>query len=297
MLDTLGIGVQVGGLDAGQLLGRGWAVHTKTTLDREDVWASIQAGGVRLGYMAGIGWLAAEASLPPLQEKSNAELLSLQECREAVGLMRDVAAAAARVELPELEAWTVSRFDPVWAWPCDPALYVGALIAARLPRTLPVHYGGSVRWVTRSGRVRGRCYDKAAEQGGPVDLPLRLERQVRRREVVRVDGEVIGRSTAEVLSDRLCWSLLRDTMSELGLDKPIPSLLQTRGRLVGELGVRAGRNSWALLRDLLDNGGVWPEDVRPWTRRRAERQWRAAGVSSVSPVGELPALELPEASG
>jgi len=294
MLDTVGLGVRVGGLRIGGLLERGWSVYTRTSLDGGDVWASTEAGGVRLSYGAGFAWLAAEASLPPLMGIPNSELLDLAQCREAVKMMRGVAEAAVGAELPSLDDWRASRFDVVWSWACEPSLYLGALVGARLPRTEPVRYGSSVLWKTRGGRTRARLYDKAEEVGAVVGLPHRLERQVRRREVVKVDGVKVGRAVGDVLSEKVCFGVLRDSLADLGLDRPIPSVGQTRSLLVNALGARAGRNSWSLLHYLIESGGVWPSDVSEWTRRKCEREWRAVGVSAVSAVGELPPLTLPE---
>jgi len=292
MLDTVAIGVQVGGVKPGDLLARGWDVFTKTNDKGGDLWASCQLGGVRLAYMAGIGWLGAEASLPSLKGVSNSQLLEPGQCAEAVNMVRDVASAAVGMELPGLDEWTVSRFDPVWAWDRDPGAYVGALLMARLPRTEPVHYGSSVRWVTRSNRVRARCYDKAKEQGHAVDLPLRLERQIRRRETLRVDGQEVPRTVAGALTEQVCLGVIRESIMALGLDRPIPSIMATRRLLVDTYG-RAGKNAYSCLRDVFECGGVWPSDVSRWTKRKYERMYRDAGVSVVSPIGELPGLELP----
>lgn len=292
MLDTIGIGVQVTGLDMPQLLDRGWQVWSKTTQQEKELWACCQYGGVRIGYLAGIGWLSAESSLPPLLGKKNSELLSPVECGEAIGLLHALVGSAVGRPVPTLGDWKVSRFDPVWAWDRDPAPYIGALSVARLPRTHPVRYETGVRWVTRAGKVRARAYDKAAEQHEPVGLPLRVERQVRSREKVRVQGRVIGRAIDDVVSEPVCLGIVRDALSGLGLDRPIPSLQATRGRLLEMYGTRAGRGAWAVLRDLLDCGGVWPADVSRWSKLKYERLWRAAGVSAVSPVGLLPALTV-----
>lgn len=299
MLDTVAIGVQVDGLKAGELYRRGWDVRTKTNLQGGDLWASHELGGVKLAFLAGIGRLQVEASLPIILSGDNAGLIGPSGCGQALAMVREVACAATGRDLPAVGEWKVARFDPVWAWETEPSAYIGALSVARLPRTEPVHYSGSVRWVTRGNRVRARCYDKARERleagkEGKVELPLRFERQVRRREPIRVDGKVIeGRAVDDLLSDRVAFALLRAGLKALGLDRPIPSLQATRDRLRAHLGHRAGLTAFGVLQDVLSCGGLWPSYYSQQSRRKYERRWREAGVSVLSPLGELPPLELP----
>jgi len=293
MLDTVGIGIHVDGLRVSSLLDREWTVHTESSKTESNLWASCEMGGVRMAYLAGIAWLGAETSLPSILGGDNSKLLGGSECQEALQMLRAVVSAGVGRELPELPAWRVSRFDPVWAWLHSPAPYIGALGLARLPRTESVRFGSSVRWVTRGNRVRARCYDKSQEQGRQVDLALRFERQVRRRERVRVGDDVIGRSVDDCLNEPTCMAILKDGLHALGLDRPIPSLQASRALLVGAYGRRRGRNAWAVLRDVIECGGVWPGDFSKRDRQRYESLFRGAGVSVVSPVGELPPLELP----
>lgn len=291
MLDTVTIGAHVEGLRAGALLDRGWAVHSTVSQTGGNLWASTELGGVRLAFMSGIGWLSGEVSLPKLLDRDNAELLSPSECREAVGLLCNVIESSAG-GVSRLDDWSVSRFDAVWAWPVDASLYLGALAVARLPRTERVGYESGVRWVGGGNRVKGRAYDKGLEERRDVDLPFRLELQVRRKQKLRVDGLEVGRSLEDILNERVCLGVVAKAASDLGLDKPIPSMAATRAVLVSKYGTTAGRAAWAVLRDVWEAGGVWPSDVKPWTRRRVERRWREAGVSAVSPEGELPPLTV-----
>jgi len=291
MLDTLGIGCEVEGLSVGRLLDAGWDVHTVTNSQGGQVSAVIEYGGARLCYKAGVAWLGIEASLPALLAGDNSVLLDAAGCREGAVKLCELACTAVGCDLPALGDWKVSRFDPVWAWPCDPAPYIGALTVARLPRTEGVRYGSSVRWVTRTGRVRARCYDKKEEQGRDVDLPLRLERQVRRREVVRdAAGGEVGRRVDDVLADGVCVGIVRGAVAALGLDRPIPTLQATKRVLIEMYGRRRGLTAWAVLRDVIDCGGVWPGHFGVPRRRQYEKLWRDAGVSVSSPVGELPPL-------
>lgn len=293
MLDTLKIGAHVDGLTAGKLIDAGWKGHVSfSKSESSDIWLERELGGVRLGYMCGVGWLSGEVSLPKLLGRDNAELLTVSECREGASLLADVITASVGGSLEVLEPWSVSRFDAVWAWHVDASLYLGALGVSRLPRTQRVGYESGVRWVGTTGKnVKGRAYDKALEEKHAVDLPFRLELQVRRKQTVKVDGLKVGRGLDDVLSERVALGVVRGAVSDLGLDKPIPSRGATRALLVSKYG-RAGKTAWANLMLLLDCGGVWPSDVSRWTRRRCERLWRGAGVSAVSLEGELPPLTV-----
>lgn len=297
MLDTLTIGAHVDGLTADKLVDAGWVRYSKASKEGgSDLWCTHELGGVRLAYMCGIGWLSGEVSLPKLLGRDNAELLTASECRDGASLLGDVITASVGGALEMLEPWSVSRFDAVWAWPVDAALYLGALGVARLPRTQRVGYESGVRWVGGTGKhVKGRAYNKSIEEKHEVGLPFRLELQVRRKQTVTIDGRKVGHSLGEVLSERVALGLVRRALSDLGLDKPIPSMGATRALLIERYGKRTGRAAWVALRDLWDFGGVWPSDVEKWTARRYERLWRGAGVSAVSPEGELPALTVGEA--
>lgn len=295
VLDTVAIGAHVDGLKVGALLDRGWDVYSRTSgavPGRGDLWACCELGGARLKYLSGIGWLSAEASLPKLLYEDNAVLLQRADFERALALVRDVAGAAAGCAVPPLAEWRVSRFDAVWAWDRDPAAYLGAVGVARLPRTKPVRYESGVQWRTSSGRVRARAYDKRIEQGHTVDLPLRIERQVRpRRERVRIDGAVLGNGVGD-LTPAVARAVVSDALGALGLDRPIHSLGATRGLLQEAYGPRTGRSAWDRLRDVIELGG-WPGDVGNRTRQRYEALWRAAGVGPVSAEGELPGLAVP----
>ena len=295
MLDTVGIGCHLDGLRPGSLVDRGWTVNSTTSLQGSTTKFYLDLGKARVKYFDGIGWLGIEASLPKLVQGDNAALLDVAGCRDGVRMLWDLARDAVGHDVPGLADCLVSRFDPVYGWPYDPAPYIGALVASRLPRTIPVRFGSSVRWITPKGRVRGRCYDKAQEQGHAVDLPLRFERQVlaKKSETVRVGGAVIGRAVEEALSPGVCQAVLSDALHAVGLDRPILSVMASRRALVDRFGSRSGFAAWAALRDVIDNGGVWSTDISPWRRRKYERMWRDAGISATSPQGELPALDVP----
>lgn len=294
MLDTLALGCHLDDVRTGALVERGWTVGTTVSPQGFTCKLWLDTGLARLTFFAGIGWLMVEGSLPKIVHGDNAVVLDADECREGARAMWALAGDAARCDLPDLDKCLVSRFDPVAAWACDPAPYIGALVATRLPHTIPVNYGASVRWVTRSGRVRARCYDKAKEQGHGVGLPLRLERQVRGRkaETVRVEGKEIGRTVDEVLSPKVCRSVLAETLRIIGLDRPVRSVMASRRVLLDRFGSRSGLTAWAVLRDVLECGGVWSSDISEWRRRKYERMWADAGVRATSPIGELPALVL-----
>lgn len=297
MLDTVRVGVQVGGVGVADLVKRGWTGHAVTRPGGEyDTWAVVEsARGVRLAYQGGYGWLSAEVSLPVLITGDNAGLLCWADCVQALDVVAAEASDALGVRLPEVAGWRVNRFDAVWAWPVEPSPYVAAMAWARLPRTLPVAYPGSVRWQTSAGSVRGRGYDKAAEVGHQVALPLRLERQARpRREVVRVSAGRLGCEVRD-LSAGVVVEVLADIMHTIGVDSPIPGPLEARRRLTDTHGSRRGRNLYHVLREVQDFGG-WPGDVSKRTRQRYERLLRQAGIASMSWAGELPALAMPPAT-
>jgi hypothetical protein len=292
MLDTVRLSVNAEGVKAGDLFKRGWTVVTSRNVHREDVWAHCVIEGVRLAYGAGFGWMTGEASLPVLVAGDNSVLLDWAQCQKGLGVMRDAGSEAMGVKLPALDDWRVTRFDAVWAWPVSPAPYIGALRFARLPRTQARGYESSVDWVTSQGhRIRARFYDKGAEAGHGVDLPSRLERQVRpRREVVRVGGDRLGCGVRDLGASSV-KALLTKTLADLGLDKPIPSVLGLKGRLVRAHGKRRGANLFRVLLEARAFGG-WPGDVSKDTVRRHQRQLRQAGVRAVSLDGELPPLAV-----
>jgi hypothetical protein len=148
-----------------------------------------------------------------------------------------------------------------------------------------------VDWVTRGRRVRARFYNKAAEAGHDVGLPARFERQVRpRREVVKVGGDRLGCGVGD-LDAFAVRGLLTDSLGDLGLDKPIPSVLAVKGPLVEAHGRRRGANLFRVLLEARAYGG-WPGDVSTQTVRRYQRQLRQAGVRAVSLDGELRGLTV-----
>lgn len=294
MLDTVSVGVTIEGLRLGDIASRGWKIRSETDFvtGKGTNMAYCEVGGVRMFFLAGVRWLGCEASLPKMLNDDNAALIGPTDCARAIALIREVACATAGRELPPLTDWKVSRFDACWAWPSEPSAYIAALSVARLPRTEPKRFEGSVSWVTTGNRTKGRCYDKARERGHLVELPLRLERQVMRREPIHLNGVKIGRGVGEVLNERVCLGVIREAVKALGLDKPIPSFHATKDRLMAELGHRGGWIAYGVLRDVLESGG-WPSYYSKQSRRDYERKWRRAGVSVVSPMGELPPLEVP----
>jgi len=293
VLDTVRLTVNVPELSCGDLLRRGWDVTTRTSLHGGDVWASCQFEDVRLHFGGGIRWLTAECSLPGIVSGDNAQLLDWDGCKRGLDLMRAAACDAAAFSLPELRGWRVTRCDPVWAWAVDPTPYVGALRFARLPRTQARAYGSSVDWVTSQGhRVRCRFYDKGIEAGHDVELPARLERQVRpRREVVRLPGGDRLGCDVDSLEASSVQGVLRGALTDLGLDKPIPSVLGLRGQLVEVHGRRRGLNLWRVLLEARAFGG-WPGDVNKPTLARWQRLLSQADIRAVSLDGELPALTM-----
>jgi hypothetical protein len=294
MIDTVRVSVPVEGLTCGHLLRRGWDVHSVTGLRGTDLWASCDFEGVRLHFGAGFSWMTAETSLPRLVKGDNALLLDWGDCQRGFDLVREAACDAAAVSLPEVTDWHLTRVDALWAWPVEPTPYIAALRFARLPRTQARAFGSnSVDWMTRGRRIRARFYDKEAEVGATVDLPSRLERQARpRREVVRVGGgdrlgDRVGDLAAASVKGLLC-----DCMAELGLDKPIRSVLALRGPLVEAHGRRRGSN---LFRALLEARacGAWPGYWSRWTLAAYRRRLAEAGIRAFSLDGELPALAVP----
>jgi len=311
VIDTVRLGVHLDDgvvVKVGGLVHRGWAVHSKRQVAApgderdqddlgvvEDVWATFNDQGVRCAWSPPFRWLSAEASLPYLVCGDNAVLLTWDECRRGLQLLRERAGEALGVDLPDLDEWKVARADPVHAWGTDPTPYLSALRLARLPRTEPKLYDGSLAWVSRANRVQVRCYDKAREQGHPVDLPLRLERQVRRpnRYVVRDEGGNRVSSYLGAWDHNQVVSLVCAAMRDLGLDRPVPSPLAARGVLVEAYGQRKGLNLWRALLDAHTSGGWDMVDVSPRTRQRYQQDARDAGVRGVSLDGELPALDRP----
>lgn len=296
MLDTIRMGCRCEvGLDA--LAARGWNTTVRTQAGGEwDAYADLAtAEGVRLAYLAGVSWLSAEVSLPGLLLGDNALLLDWPGCVQGFGRVQAAASEAVGASLPVATDWRASRLDAVWAWHAEPSLYVAALRWARLPRCEPRSYGGSVSWMTmQGGHTRGRAYDKRAEAGRDVELPFRLERQTRRREVVKVHGERLPAVVGELQPGHVL-GLVADTMQAVGLDGPIPGPLEARRRLVEVHGARRGRNLYRVLREVVDDfGGCWPSDVPATTRRRYQAQLAAAGIRSLAWQGELPGLALPD---
>lgn len=296
MLDTVRLGCRCEvGFDV--LAARGWACYVRREGEAWDSWAKVEtAGGVHLTYLGGHARLMAEVSLPRLLLGDNAGLLDWAGCVQGFDLVQGEAAQAVGCTLPAVSDWHLNRADAVWAWDVDPTLYVAALRWARLPRTEPRSYETSVSWVTRTGKVRGRCYDKRVETGRrDVGLPLRLEREARPwREVVRVEGKPLPRLVGE-LGPRDVVGLVSETMHTVGLDAPIPGPFEARRVLVESHGARRGRNLWRVLREAQDFGGCWPSDVPASTRRRYQAQLREAGIRSLSWAGELSPLDAPRA--
>jgi len=296
MLDTLGLSVEVPGVDAWSLEGRGWTVCTST--DRENgvlTWARLDDAetGARFRYYADAGWLRVELSLPKFRHGRNDVLLSWQETQEAIGtLTGEVVPDRMGASMPSSEAWYMVRLDPVWAWAVDPTPYLGALHLARLRGTHAVSEPGTVRWRSmRSGRIYARLYNKSQEAGHSVPLPTRFERQLRpRRQVVKVDGAVLDPVLAN-LQEADLLDLLKGGLCDLGLDRPIKSVSGTRSVLMGAHGRRRGSNLFSEL-CVLREFGTWPSDYSPQKVRRIERQCMEAGVGMVSLDGELPALEV-----
>jgi hypothetical protein len=301
VIDTAGVSCEAGDLDVGDLERRGWDTRV-TRVHRggevqERVKAFVQLDAVTVEYLASVGWLTARASLPKVLGKTNDVILSWGDTVKALAVVTgDVAAGAVGDRLPALPEWGLWRFDPVWAWACDPGPYLDALRIARLPRTQAVAEPGSVRWRSlRSGAIFGRFYDKSKEAGRAVELPARLERQVRpKRQVVRVDGVRVGGKVGD-LSEEVCIGAVKDLLRSFGLDRPIACVSGSRGILRGFYGIRKGDNLW---RELLafDACCGWPAGYSDGKVRRIERDCRRAGIGALSPDGELPALVIEQTS-
>ena len=302
MLDTVQVGLKVVALDVPELAHRGWSVTVRDSPGRDptgprkrNVSASLDVEGVRLYFRGGFCWLSAECSLPALVLGDNSQVLDWAGCETGLARVQELASDGVGVDLPDISEWNLSRVDFAWAWSVEPAPYIASLRWARLPRTRVTAWPDSVDWRTAKGRIHGRVYDKRAESGRPVDLPLRLERQTRpRREVVRVQRRRIGGKVGQVGSSDVL-SVLQGAVHHLGLDTPIPSRLALRGRLVERYGLRKGRNLYGAVLEACEFGG-WPSDVSADTRRRYERAVAAVGGTALSLDGELPALPIPGAS-
>lgn len=298
MVDTLKLGAFVtigGGLPA--LEARGWTVTEVraagspprlsaqlTTAERVRAHAWELDQGV---------WMALETSLPKMEHGENATLLTDWSSVET-GARRMVAsvAAAAGQPLPPLESWTVRRVDAVWAWEYPAAPYLSALVLASVPRCTPAAYPTGRRWALPGGGVYGRAYDKAAETGGPVELPLRLERQARpKKNVVKVDGVQLETPWPLWDGDK-ALAMVRDMVAQVGLDKPVRTPLAVRARLVEAYGSRAGVNVFRAMLEAREAGGWHGLEADPQTRRRYQRAAAKAGVGTLADV-ELPPLSMP----
>jgi hypothetical protein len=87
MLDTIGLSVEVPGLDPSTLESRGWTVLTST--NRQDglcTWCKLEDAqtGARFRYYSDVGWLSLELSLPKYRFGRNDRLLTWQETEEAI---------------------------------------------------------------------------------------------------------------------------------------------------------------------------------------------------------------------
>lgn len=296
MVDTLRLGAFVG-VDVTELEARGWTVTEVrkpsappalaaqcTTAERVrcQVWA-----------MEGGNWAALEASLPRLVHGENASLLQTwAEVEAAARCMLASAEAAAGAPLPPLEGWTVRRIDAVHAWEYPAAPYLAALTLASMPRCTPSAYPTGRRWQLPGGGIAGRAYDKGAEVGRAVALPLRVERQARpARNVVKVDGQEVGLSWASWGASE-ALGMVRAMLADLGLDMPVQTPLAARARLVEAHGERLGRNVFRVMLEAREVGGWHAVGVDSWTRQRYRRLAAAAGIKCLSDV-ELPALAVP----
>lgn len=317
MIDTVTVGLAVdvlGGRDA--LVARGWDDGSEGkwrrkgdgTLERQVVswahrgWGVLDDVVVMNWHGMRGGWLTVTASIPRLIHGENAILASGGDWRTGLGYMRDIAMNELGVVLPGLDetgVWRYHRVDPVWAWPCPPGPYLGALAVARLPYTVTQVIGGDVRWLGSRGKkrpVKARGYDKARESGHDVDRPLRLERQMRspgKRKPLHLDGREIG-PWVPLWDERVVLAAMRETMTALGLDRPIPCQTGARAVLVDAYGRRHGDNLAGHLA-LAGMAGGWHLVDRPrQTVARWQREIAAAGVRGLSLAGELPALAMPE---
>lgn len=297
MLDTVTLGVGgVGVPGAAALSDRGWDYRTSKLAKngKFNAWATTERQGVALKYGAGFDWVSATASLPKLLRGVNDVLLPWDECRAAVEMMVGVTADALGVALPPLDAWKLSRVDPVWAWAVDPAPYLLAVRLGTIPRCeSAVVYPDGVQWNTPKKRTRVRMYDKARESKRDVDLPLRLEAQVRPdKQVWRVGGARVG-TAVSAWDARTALGIVGGVVHRLGLDKPVVTPLHARTVLIDAYGSRAGLNEWNAMMGALASGGWANVPQSADTINRHLRRLRNAGLSAVSPVGELPPLALP----
>ena len=298
MIDTVGVSCPVDGLDIEELEGRGWSTRTTRTRRGDEVFETVKAfvsrdDGVVFEWFADAHWLTVRASLPRVLGFANDRVLTWPETRRALAVLTgEVGSQMTGRALPELSTWGLWRCDPVHAWPIEPGPYLDALRLARLEHSQAICEPGSVRWRSlRSGAIFGRAYDKAREAGHRVELPLRLELQLRpKSRIVRVRGEQMGGAVSGLTED-VCKSVLRETLSRLGLDRPIVSVSGARSVLVAYWGPRKGGGLW---RELLafEACGGWPSDYTTGKVRRLERDLRAAGIGALSSSGELPALRI-----
>jgi len=298
VIDTVGLSVEASSLDVGELESRGWDVRLSRfhrdgqIVERTKAFVTLE-NHATLEYFDGIGWLCVRASLPKVLGLPNDVILSWFDTVKALGVVvGELAPEMTGDRLSPLDEWGLWRFDPVWAWPCDPGPYMDALRIARLARTQTVCEPGSVRWRSlRSGAIYGRFYDKSKEQGRVVRLPARLERQVRpKRQTVRIGGDRIGGKVSD-LSESVCLGVLASTLRRFGLDRPVPSVMASKRILCEVYGGRKGGNLWQELLTFSVCGG-WPSDYSDAKMRRVERDCRRAGIGALSPDGELPPLEL-----
>lgn len=237
-------------------------------------------------------WAAVEVSLPKVLTGRNDVLLSWGDVQTAAHLLVDSAADAARAVFPPVEEWRVNRIDAVWAWADEPTPYLAALGLGHLNRCTTTRYPSGVRWQLPRGGVVARGYDKAAEVGHPVDLPLRLEREARpKKHTVRVDGQRVGGPWA-TFTDSTARGLVRELVHELALDRPVRTPAVARALLVQAHGPRAGENVYRALLAAREAGSWDGVGGSAATRRRARRMAREAGVSTLYDH-ELAPLDVP----
>ena len=298
MIDTIGLSCELRDVDVDSLEASGWGVRVTRTHKGDEIDEKVKAfltldNGAVFEYLASVGWLTVRASLPRVLGHDNDVVLSWNDTAKALAVVTgDLGCHVVGQRLPALEKWGVWRFDPVWAWPCDPAPYIDALRIARLPRTQAVCEPGSVRWRSlRSGAIFGRFYDKSREAGRVVPLPSRFELQMRpKRQVIRVAGDRL-RGDVSDLSEATCRGAVKESVQLLGLDRPIPSVAASRAVLTGFWGPRKGGNLWRELLAFSACGG-WPADYSDHKTRRIERDLREARIVALSPDGVLPGLEF-----
>lgn len=294
MLDTVRLSAVVPRVAERELLRRGWTLHVSTSpqgeVNARAVWGE-EGDPLRLSVLLGVGWLSVECSVPRLVFGDNAAVISSEsDMRRGVAMMQS--RASDLFGASPVSDWRVVRVDPVWAWPCDPAPYIAALRWARLPRTSPVLFSEGLQWRTKAAVV-GRLYDKSVEAGRSVELPLRLERQLRpRRQVVRVNGKRLGVGVEECISWRVCREVLADALHGLGLDAGVPARRTAWERLQERYGARRASTllGWLVRREV---SGLVPKGD-PRTVRRIEAELRAAGVTAIAESADLPPLRLPE---